>query len=315
MLMTAENHHSVEPTFARPRAGDHRTRLDESHGMVSVGRSTTFPFAQWVASDVWRTVYFDEGEGRPLVLVHGLGGNITHWEYVVEKLARQHRVIGLDLAGFGATQRPNLSYTIELLSDHLIAFIEDRGLQRVTLVGHSLGGAVCIAAALKRPDLFDGLAMIGAAGLAPLPLWMRWGSHLVLHRGLMLPVLPLMANWILDNVFVESTKENPYVRHFRQSSLRLGGFTHLLDFVRVSASVCKDVVHTNYSDRLHELKLPVLAIWGGADRLVALPGVAAALGNIANLTCEVLPRTGHMPMIERPREVLALLEKFLARNA
>lgn len=293
------------------RRGPERLALGD--GMVSMGRSPTFPFPQWRADDEWRTVYFDEGKGDPIVFVHGLGGNVTHWEYVARDLVRDHRVIGLDSVGAGASAKPSGRYTVDRLRDHLLAFLDDRGLDRVTLVGHSLGGTVCLAAALARPRLARRLVLVGAAGLAPLPRWMRLGAPLVLHRHVLFPALQLSANFILDNCFVDHMDDNPYVSHFRRSSLRdAPGFPHLRAFARVSASLCRDVVQRDYGSRLGELGMPVLAIWGSADRLVALPGVTDALKGFRNARVTILERSGHLPMIERPAEVTAHLRQFLA---
>jgi pimeloyl-ACP methyl ester carboxylesterase len=287
--------------------------LEQGQGAVSMGRSPSFPFPQWHADDEWRTVHFDEGEGDPLVFVHGLGGNVTHWEHLAADLVRDHRVLGLDSLGAGATAKPPGRYTVDRLRDHLLAFLDDRGLDRVTLVGHSLGGTVCLAAALARPQLCRRLILVGAAGLAPLPAWMRLGAPFVLHRHLLFPALQLAANFILDHCFVTSADENPYVAHFRRSSLRdAPGYPHLRDFARVSATLCRDVVHRDYGPRLGELDCPVLALWGDADHLVALPGVEQALQRFRRARVEILPETGHLSMIERPREVLDHVRRFLA---
>lgn len=303
----------LRPSAAPPARRRGPERIDMHAGPVSMGRSPTFPFPQWRADDEWRTAYFDEGEGEPIVFVHGLGGNITHWEAVARDFVRDHRVIGLDSVGAGATAKPPGRYTVDRLRDHLLAFLDDRGLDRVTLVGHSLGGTVCLAAALARPELARRLVLLGAAGLAPLPRWMRLGAPLVLHRHVLFPALQLSANFILDNCFVDHMDDNPHVAHFRRSSLRdAPGFPHLRDFARVSASLCRDVVKRDYGPRLAELRMPVLAVWGAADRLVALPGVADALKRFRRARVVILPNTGHLPMIERPADVVTHLRRFLA---
>jgi len=291
--------------------------LDMSHGMVSLGRSPIFPYPQYRMSDQYKTVYFDEGTGPTMVFVHGLGGNVTHFEFILQDLGRDHRIVGLDLVGFGASLKPPCNYNIEFLADHLIAFLDHRGIKRTTLVGHSLGATVCLAASLKRPDLVESLILIGAAGLAPLPLWMRWGSHLVLHERLLFFLLFRLHNWILDNVFVDPPEKNEYVKHFRVSSLNdEPGFPNLLpqlkDFARVSTSICKDVVRCNYAPRLHELTMPVLALWGDNDKLVKLPSIEDALKLIPRLRRRVVLRSGHLTMVERPKEVVEMIREFLS---
>ena len=287
--------------------------LDESAGFLGIGRSPTFPLPQWRARDPYRTVFFDEGEGQTLVFVHGLGGNATHWEFVVRELVESYRVVGLDLVGCGWSLKPRVSsYGIEFLRDHLLDFLERRNIRRATLVGHSLGGAVSIAAALKRPDIVDSLALICAAGIAPLPAWMRIGSRALLHEKILYSFLMLGANFILGNVFVDNEDENRYVRWFRESSLRdAPGYPNLKDFVRVGMYLCRDAVQKDYSKQLRELDVPVLAVMGDHDKLTSMSSMLQHLDSIRRLRSVIISRCGHMPMIERPEETLFHLQRFL----
>jgi pimeloyl-ACP methyl ester carboxylesterase len=287
--------------------------LDESLGLMGMGRSTTFPFPQWRANDEFRTVYFDVGEGpQTLVLVHGLGANLTHWEYVAKYLARRYRVLGLDLPGCGASLKPRRRYTLDLLRDHLLGFLDEHGVEHPTLVGHSLGGAVCLAATLERPGLAERLVLVGGACVARLPAWMRRGAPLFLHERLLYPTLRFGHNFILRNVFVDGPAENEFVRHFRQMALRDDlGFPHLHDFARVSATLCRDIVERDFSGQLPTLDIPILGIWGKADKLTPLSDVRASLARAPRSRLIVLERCGHMPMVERPHDVLYHVEQFL----
>lgn len=286
--------------------------LDDRDGYLGLGRSRTFPFPQYRDVDEHATVFFDEGEGHALVFVHGLGANATHWELLVKELVGEHRVAGLDLVGLGWSRKPRIRYTIDLLRDHLLSFLARRGIRRATLVGHSMGGAVCLAAAVKRPDLVDALVLMCAAGVAPLPRWMRTLGPHVLHRGLLFPMLGLGATFILNNVFVDRPEENPHVRWFHESSLHdEPSCANLHDFARVGESLCADVIGRDYSAHFPSIRIPVLALWGDHDKLSAIPSVLHALGGLPRLRTVMLPRTGHMPMVERPDETLFHLRRFL----
>jgi abhydrolase domain-containing protein 6 len=287
-------------------------RLDESAGFLGMGRSLTFPYPQWRDGDPYRTVFFDEGQGHPVVLVHGLGANATHFEHVAERLISRYRVVGLDLVGCGWSRKPPIRYTVEVLRDHLIAFLERRGIRRATLVGHSMGGTVVLATALARPSLVDSLVLICGAGVAPLPRYLSAAAPLALRRALLYPFLRYGAGFILDNVFVDPPEHNRYVRWFRESAMRdAPGYPNLDDFVRVCTTLCVDIAARDFSAELPSLRMPVLGLWGDHDKLTALTPVLRQLGRIPRVRTVVLPRCGHMPMVERPADTLFHLERFL----
>jgi pimeloyl-ACP methyl ester carboxylesterase len=285
--------------------------LDESV-FLGMGRSLSFPFPQWRDTDRYRTVFFDEGEGHAVVFVHGLGANFTHFEHVAAPLARDFRVVGIDLVGCGWSRKPDVRYSIDLLRDHLLSFLDRRGIGRATLVGHSLGGAVCLAAALARPGLADGIVLICAAGVARLPRYMRTAAPFMLRRQVLYPFLSLGFNFILKNVFVDNERDNEYVRWFHRSALRdAPGNPNLRDFARVCETLCPDVARRDYSPRFPTLPAPVLGIWGDHDKLTSIGPVLMNLGRIPRVRTVVIPRAGHMPMVERPEETLFHLERFL----
>ncbi len=288
--------------------------LDERAGFLGMGRSISFPYPQWRAKDPYRTVFFDVGEGpSTIVMVHGLGANATHFEPVVRRMANRHRVIGLDLVGCGWSRKPKVDYNVELLRDHLLDFLDRRGIGRCTLVGHSMGGAISLAAALKRPGQFDGLALLCAAGVAPLPRWMRAGARFALKKEILLPSLVLGSSFIVRNVFVTRARENENVSWFKRSfcrdSVTLPNFR---EWVRVCETLCKDLAHRDYSDQLKHLHMPVLALWGDHDKLTAVPSVMRSLDNIHSVRTVMLKRCGHMPMIEYPEQTAWHLERFIS---
>ena len=286
--------------------------LDESAGFLGIGRSLTFPYPQWRDSDPYRTVFFDEGQGHPVVFVHGLGANFTHFEHVIEGLAPRYRVAGLDLVGCGWSRKPDIDYGVALLRDHLISFLERRKIRRATLVGHSMGGTVVLATALARPWLVDSLVLICAAGVAPLPRYLRTAAPFALRRSLLFTFLRYGAGFILDNVFVDKPDANRFVREFRESAMRdAPGYPNLDDFARVCTTLCPDIAAHDYSQQLSSLGMPVLGLWGDHDKLTALTPVLRQLGRIPRIRTVVLPRCGHMPMVERPADTLFHLERFL----
>ena len=108
------------------------------------------------------------GSGPAVVMVHGIGG--TRWEWVesMAALASNHRVLAPDLIGFGDSPRDDIAYSTAYLGEFLVAFLYAVGIERVALVGHSLGGRVCLEAAIRAPDAVEGLALIAPLGFGRL---------------------------------------------------------------------------------------------------------------------------------------------------
>src|SRR5262245_10596481 len=96
--------------------------------------------------------YISEGDGPVAVLVHGLGGFAESWRRTATALRSHFRVIAFDLPGFGQSSKPNRPYTISFFHQVLEEFLETLGVEKVRLVGHSLGGAVALAYAMARPE-------------------------------------------------------------------------------------------------------------------------------------------------------------------
>src|SRR6266705_2249411 len=102
--------------------------------------------------------YVSAGRGPAVVLLHGLGGFAESWRRTVEALAPRYTVIAVDLPGFGRSAKPRARYSLGFFANALGGFLDGLGLGSVSLVGHSLGGAVAVAFSLTRPTRVERLA-------------------------------------------------------------------------------------------------------------------------------------------------------------
>src|SRR4051794_19068075 len=109
--------------------------------------------------------YYDVGEGPALVLVHGLGGDADQWAFCLAALTASHRVIALDLLGFGRSDKPPIDYRIAGFVEVLDRFLSSLGIARASLLGHSLGGWIVATFALSFPDRVHQLILSDAAGI------------------------------------------------------------------------------------------------------------------------------------------------------
>jgi pimeloyl-ACP methyl ester carboxylesterase len=112
----------------------------------------------------------EEGAGDPLVLVHGAGTSAAIWHCVIPRLAADRRVVAPDLPGYGASPAAGPGFALEEVADGLVAGLEEAGVPApYDLVGHSMGGAIAILLAARRPERVRRLVLVAPAGLAALP--------------------------------------------------------------------------------------------------------------------------------------------------
>jgi 2-hydroxy-6-oxo-octa-2,4-dienoate hydrolase len=128
------------------------------------------------------TNFHEAGAGTPVILLHGSGPGVsawTNWRRVMPELADAFHVYAPDMAGFGYTERrSDLTYDIKLWVKHLIGFMDALGIEKAHLVGNSFGGSLALAAALRHPDRFDRLVLMGTpCGKFAMTPGLRAGWH------------------------------------------------------------------------------------------------------------------------------------------
>src|SRR5262249_53641232 len=106
-----------------------------------------------------------------VVLIHGLTATHRYWKQNLDALAARHRVIALDLPGFGRSHKPDADYSIDFFVDALFGLLDGLGVARAALVGNSMGGHIAMAAALAAPLRVHKLVLVDPAGVHPLPAW------------------------------------------------------------------------------------------------------------------------------------------------
>jgi 2-hydroxymuconate-semialdehyde hydrolase len=116
------------------------------------------------------TNYHDQGEGQPVMLIHGSGPGVTawaNWRLCIPALAEKYRVIAPDMVGFGYTDRPEgVVYNLDMWVQHTIEFLDALAIEQVSLVGNSFGGALSLALTIRHPERVKRLVLMGSAGLS-----------------------------------------------------------------------------------------------------------------------------------------------------
>jgi pimeloyl-ACP methyl ester carboxylesterase len=226
-----------------------------------------------------------------LILLHGLFGGLSNWEGVVAHFGPHYDIHIPPLPIYDRHKQDHLEYLVNFLE----SYIADKKLEQVVLIGNSLGGHVAILYTHRHPEKVAKLVLTGSSGLyenTSMGGYPKRGSYAYIKERVAYTFYdPAVAtDALVDEVF-RITNDPP----------------KCLSIIRTAKSAQRNYV----ADILGEIQIPVLLVWGEEDR-VSPPDVALDFARLLpNATLKMLPHCGHAPMMERPAEFNAALEKFL----
>lgn len=262
------------------------------------------------------TLYYEEhGAGPPLLLVHGLGESIFTWHEILPALAARHRVIALDLKGFGRSDKPDDSaYSADDQAALVARFIVARGLKDVTLVGHSFGGTVAL-----RTALADGVAgsahirRIAVIGAPALPRAAARRFDLVktpLIPDALAAVLPpdALARLLLSEAMggrtVSDGDVEGYAAPYRDAAA-------MKAFFATARAIVAETDARAVAKRYKALRQPVLVVWCRQDPIVPLRAGRRLAATLPRARLAIIEGCHHLPQHERPQQLLKTLAPFL----
>jgi pimeloyl-ACP methyl ester carboxylesterase len=246
-------------------------------------------------------------QAPPLLLIHGSGFSSASWSRVVPALAVRHHVVRVDLPGCGQSP-PAPSYDVPVQADRVATLLDDLGLRRVAVVGHSSGGYVATALAEQRPDLLGSLALISSGpspdALLPQPM---------LLRVLLAPPLgPLLwrrrSDAMIRKAIGATFARRVDVPDDLVADLRATTYHTTRTVLRRNTEY---IGERSVPERLAALEIPVLVVFGTADRRWE-PSSAHQYDAVPNARVDLLPGIGHIPMLEAPETTSELLLRFTA---
>src|SRR5215211_2837070 len=226
--------------------------------------------------------YEAAGEGEPVVLVHGLSGSTRWWSRNVSKLAERYRVYLVDLPGFGKMRRHGRPFVLAEAASWLSGWMGAVGIERAHLVGHSMGGYVCLRLAASRPEAVRSLVLVAPAGVPT-------GRSMLGHLGPLLGAARYATPSFLP-VLV-------------RDALRTGPATLW--------RAARDLLAEDVREDLRRIEAPTLLIWGQRDTLVPPAAGDLLREEIPGCRLLVLQGASHVPMFDRPEEFDAALLAFL----
>ncbi|HZD70761.1 MAG TPA: alpha/beta hydrolase [Actinomycetes bacterium] len=246
-------------------------------------------------------------QAPPLLLIHGSGAAGASWGLMVPALTGHHHVIRVDLPGCGQSP-PAPSYDVPVQAGRVAALLDDLGLRRVAVAGHSSGGYVAAALAEQRPDLVGSLALISTGpsldALLPEPFILR----VLLGPPLGPLIWSIRSNaWIRKGV--NATAARPVdVPDDLVAGVRGIKYRTMRTVLRRNAAY---IAERSVPERLAALEVPVLVICGAADPRWE-PSSAHQYDALPNARVELLPGVGHIPILEAPETTSRLLLGFTA---
>lgn len=256
----------------------------------------------------------------PVVLIHGFAAALTTWDDLAPLLPPERFTLHLlDLKGFGFSSKPRTgSYSVQEQAAVTTAFLKARGLSRVVLVGHSLGGAIALLVTLQardrgETDLVSRLILISPSaypqklprlmGLLTIPLLARAGMAII-------PVRTIVRH-TLARVFHDKGAITPERIRRYESCFGRRGMAGVL--IRSARSIDPDS-YGAITARYREIDVPTLIVWGREDRIVRIGQGKRLAGEMPAARLAVIEGCGHNPHEERPRETVAAILEFLGRR-
>ncbi len=266
--------------------------------------------ATYLEAQGTRVRYVDVGQGSPVVLLHGFASSLDTWDRVIPELSSAHRVIALDLRGFGWTDRPEGDYSPTAQAELVLAVMDQLGVQKAAVVGHSWGASVALSVALLAPARVTRLVLYDAwAYEAQLPSFFVWSRAPGLGETLFRLFYTEQAEERLAHAFYDKRHVTPeLVDAVVRAMERPGTIAAALAAVRGQR-------YSTLEPRYRDIGQPTLLLWGREDR-VSPPLVGERLlRDLRQASLHVYPRCGHFPMIEAFVESTAELRRFLGEDA
>ena len=258
-----------------------------------------YQYAQIAAGSLRYTI---QGEGAETVLlIHGFGGDLDNWLFNLDALAAESTVVALDLPGHGPAPISIPDASVPGLASAVLEFMDAAGVEAAHLVGHSLGGAVALAAAASVSGRVRSITLVCPAGLGP-DINREYIDGFVSSTSRR-QLKPVLEHLFADPGLVNRSLVDGVLRYKR------------LDGVTGSLSALADGVFPGGAQSwvkpgiIAELAVPVLVVWGAKDRIVPPAHAEAAVG----ATVEIVPDAGHMVQMEAAPRVNSLIAAHIAR--
>lgn len=237
--------------------------------------------------------YHEEGEGPAVVFVHGSGPGATGWSNFKTNFsaiaAAGYRCIVPDLIGYGfSTTDDGVAYSWDMLVGGITGLCDALGLEKVTLVGNSMGGAICIQAALDRPELVERMILMAPGGLEERDVYMN-----------MLGIKTMLKIMYKQGITRESMKDIFKLQLYNEDLITETIISERFEvYGKQAKNILGQVTVPNLASRLPEVQCPVLGLWGQNDNFTPVSGASILMNGLDDVRVLTMNKCGHWFMVE-----------------
>jgi pimeloyl-ACP methyl ester carboxylesterase len=259
---------------------------------------TPAPGAKFIQTRSGRVHVLDVGTGPPLLLMHGSGRSIVDWQQgAAEALAARHRVVAFDYYGLGFSEHnAAFTYGYDLWVQEAVDLLDALQIDHVTVVGHSVGGALACILAADHPERVDHVVTIG--------------TGMTIEPAQFLPAIPGVGENMLASMTLFGDVSSPEQRAELEAAYRIKGTrAALLTYIRRQMTV--DGVRLVFGV-FEDIKVPVLHVSGSRDRNIP-PEIARRLTDRTHGSFVSIDGAGHSVQVDAPQQLAQAIEDFVAR--
>jgi pimeloyl-ACP methyl ester carboxylesterase len=264
---------------------------------------------QIIDADGLKVYYKETGpQAAPaLLLLHGFGSSLQAWDDWSVKLAQKYRVIRLDLPGFGLTgASPANDYSEEKDLVILTHVADKLGLEKFSVIGHSMGGKMAWSLAASQPERVQALVLMAPDGF---PETKDIGT-----KPYEVPAIMGLIKYVLPKYLVRKSIEPAFAEADALNSALVNRYYDMLRAPGVRGAILERSNQTIYTDpvpRLKAIKAPTLLIWGEQDQMIPSTNAQSYANVLSNSTTVIVPKLGHLLQEEQPEKGLAAVMQFL----
>jgi pimeloyl-ACP methyl ester carboxylesterase len=245
--------------------------------------------------------YIVDGESKKnLLLIHGLGASAERWEQVIPNFAKNYRVIVPDLIGCGQSDKPAIDYTTYYLSEFIKKFLDYIGINKVTIIGSSLGGQIAVEFASRNNDMVEKLVLVSPSGI------MKQTTP-ALDAYIMAALYPNDENaqhafeMMSGNKHIDEITIKGFVKRMKLPNAKMAFMSTLLGLKDAEV----------ISHKLSAINSPTLIVWGENDPVIPIKYASSFITGINDCRFIKMLGCGHTPYVETPNKFYKLVSEFL----